>query len=112
MAAPPKQWGVTGPISTALPQPDEIASNDALIEELKRQNNFEAVEQTEKRHQALKFMEKVAREFIKEAMTKKGKPQSIIEKAGGKVSTYGSYRLGVFGPGASMEIAYLQRFTA
>ncbi len=44
-----RQWGVTPPISTALPTPVELAANDALIEELKRQNNFESPEDTQRR---------------------------------------------------------------
>lgn len=44
-----RQWGVTPPISMALPTAAELAANDALIEELKRQNNFESHEETQKR---------------------------------------------------------------
>ena len=43
------QKGVTPPISNTLPTPAELAANDALIDELKRENNFEAPEETEKR---------------------------------------------------------------
>ena len=50
MAAPPvRQWGVTPPISTVLPTPDELAANDDLITELKVQNNFESPAETERR---------------------------------------------------------------
>lgn len=44
-----RQWGVTPPISTALPTQDELAANDDLIAELKRQNNFESPAETEQR---------------------------------------------------------------
>lgn len=51
MAAPPaRQWGVTPPISTILPTPDEVAANDDLIAELKAQNNFEPPSETERRY--------------------------------------------------------------
>ena len=50
MATPPvRQWGVTPPISTTLPTPDELAANDDLISELKSQNNFEAPAETDRR---------------------------------------------------------------
>lgn len=50
MATPPvRQWGVTPPISTILPTPDELAANDDLISELKSQNNFEAPAETDRR---------------------------------------------------------------
>ncbi len=45
-----RQWGVTPPITFGLPSDAEIATNDALIAELKRQNNFETSEETEKRY--------------------------------------------------------------
>jgi poly(A) polymerase len=48
-SAQPRHKGVTPPISTNLPTPAELAANDALIAELKNQNNFEAPEETERR---------------------------------------------------------------
>ncbi len=45
-----RQWGVTPPVSEALPTPAEIAANDALVEELKQQNNFESQEETQRRY--------------------------------------------------------------
>ena len=47
--AQPAFKGLTPPISQSLPTPAELAANDALIEELKRQNNFESPEETEHR---------------------------------------------------------------
>lgn len=45
-----RQWlGVTPPINLNLPTDAELAANDALITELKRQNNFESTEETERR---------------------------------------------------------------
>lgn len=44
-----RQWGTTPPVSTAFPTKEELALNDALVAELKSQNNFEAPEETEKR---------------------------------------------------------------
>ncbi len=47
--APTRQWGVTPPISLSLPTDTELLANDALIAELKRQNNFEGSDETERR---------------------------------------------------------------
>jgi poly(A) polymerase len=46
---PTKQYGLTPPISTTAPTDSELKANDSLIAELKRQNNFEAAEETERR---------------------------------------------------------------
>ncbi len=51
MAAPQaQQWGTTPPVSLSFPTTAELAANDALISELKKQNNFEGVEATTKRY--------------------------------------------------------------
>lgn len=50
MAAPnAKQRGVTGPVSTALPTETENEATNALIEELRRQGNYESTAETNKR---------------------------------------------------------------
>ena len=47
---PPAHLGVTPPLAVVAPTEKEIAANDELIEELKRQKNFESAEATEKRY--------------------------------------------------------------
>ncbi|KAL5362115.1 Poly(A) polymerase central domain-containing protein [Aspergillus floccosus] len=104
MATPPvRQWGVTPPISTVLPTPDELAANDELIAELKRQNNFESPAETEQRKEVLKLLQRVTIEFVKVVSRKKGLSEAAVEAAGGKIFTYGSYRLGVYGPGSDID---------
>jgi poly(A) polymerase len=124
MATPQKQWGVTPPISQSLPTDSELAANDALIAELKKQNNFESLEETERRSvvtiaqmrsllngdsrkNALQLLQKITVEFVRHISREVRKlPQNAVDAAGGKIFTYGSYRLGVYGPGA---IALFQR---
>lgn len=51
MATPAGQHlGVTAPLSTALPTESENLASNALIEELKRQNNYESAADTQKRY--------------------------------------------------------------
>jgi poly(A) polymerase len=49
MASGPKALGVTAPLSQSLPTEPELQATNALIEELKRQNNFESDAETKKR---------------------------------------------------------------
>ena len=51
------------------------------------------------RKQVLQLLQRIAVEFIKGVGRKKGLSPVEIDAAGGKVFTYGSYRLGVYGPG-------------
>ena len=44
-----KPLGVTAPLSVALPTEAENQASNALIEELKRQNNYESTSDTNKR---------------------------------------------------------------
>ena len=49
-------------------------------------------------------MQKVTTQFVREALKSKGRfSESYINNAGGKVFTYGSYRLGVYGPGSDID---------
>ena len=94
-----KQWGLTPPISATLPTEHDIKLNEALLSELKDQNNFESIEDTEHRKKVLLTLQKVTEEFVKEVGRRKGLAPSVVNQSGGKVSTFGSYRLGVYGPG-------------
>jgi poly(A) polymerase Pap1 len=38
-------------------------------------------------------------EFVQVVSRKKGLSNAAVEASGGKIFTYGSYRLGVYGPG-------------
>ncbi|OQD78671.1 hypothetical protein PENDEC_c001G01034 [Penicillium decumbens] len=104
MAAPPtRQWGVTPPISTVLPTQDELSANDDLIAELKAQNNFELPSETERRKQMLQLLQRVTVEFVKVVSRKKGLSPAAVDASGGKIFPYGSYRLGVYGPGSDID---------
>ncbi|KAJ6031791.1 Poly(A) polymerase [Penicillium herquei] len=98
-----RQWGVTPPISTVLPTQDELVANDDLIAELKAQNNFEPPAETERRQQMLQLLQRCALEFVKVVSRRKGLSPAAVEAAGGKIFAYGSYRLGVYGPGSDID---------
>ncbi|RDA87496.1 hypothetical protein CP532_1624 [Ophiocordyceps camponoti-leonardi (nom. inval.)] len=97
-------YGVTPPISETLPTDAEKRSSDALIEELRRQKTFENPSDTEKRYKVLESLQTICDEFVKRvAKEKEPKNEMLIKNARGKVFTYGSFRLGVFGPGSDID---------
>ena len=55
----------------------------------------------------LKNLQKITVEFVKQVGREKKMPETIINEAGGKIFTYGSYRLGVFGPGELVLLAVI-----
>ncbi|KAI5863241.1 Poly(A) polymerase [Durotheca rogersii] len=104
MANPEQTWGITPPISTALPTPDETYSTNLLLEELRRQNTFESAAETKKRERVLADLQRITDEFVKRVAREK-EPQNevLIRDARGEVFTYGSYCLGVYGPGSDID---------
>ena len=99
MAASTKQWGVTPAMSVALPEKIDNDKTAELIEELKRENNYEGSEETQKRMSTLRLLNTAVQQFIKTVSRRQGLPESQIAQFGGKIYPYGSYRLGVYGPG-------------
>ncbi|KJZ76069.1 hypothetical protein HIM_04525 [Hirsutella minnesotensis 3608] len=97
-------YGVTPPISITLPTETEKRASDALIEELRRQKTFESPSDTQKRHKVLESLQAICDEFVKRvAREKEPKNDMLLKNARGKVFTYGSFRLGVFGPGSDID---------
>ena len=47
----------------------------------------------------LNILQRVTEAFVRHVGQLRGLPQSVIDNAGGRVHTFGSYRLGVYGPG-------------
>ncbi|KAI2612479.1 Poly(A) polymerase [Hypoxylon fragiforme] len=98
------RWGITAPISTALPTPVETQSTHLLLEELRRQNTFESAAETKKRERVLADIQRIADEFVRRVAREK-EPQNevLVRDARGEVFTYGSYCLGVYGPGSDID---------
>ncbi|KAF4466746.1 poly(A) polymerase [Fusarium albosuccineum] len=100
-------FGVTPPISVQLPTEAESRASDALLEELKRQKTFESPADTAKRQvleEVLDSIQKICDAFVRRvAQEKEPKNEVLIRNARGKVFTYGSYRLGVYGPGSDID---------
>jgi poly(A) polymerase len=94
---------MTPAISTALPTPEDTKQNSAMVEELKRQNNYEPPAETQKRQATLQLLQNITVEFVKEVSRKRGYPESQVAQFGGRIYPYGSYRLGVFGPGGLLR---------
>ncbi|KAK3985938.1 Poly(A) polymerase pla1 [Cladorrhinum sp. PSN332] len=99
-----RMYGVTPPISTNLPTEQEKRLHHALHEELRAQGTFESPAETEQREKVIAQLEKITIAFVKRAAQEKEPKNTIlIRDAIGRVFTYGSYRLGVYGPGSDMD---------
>lgn len=98
-----RQYGITGPVSTAGPTPQDRVLNESMIHELKEQNSFESEEEGARRTKALALMQRLTKEFVYRVSLKRHMSDGMARDAGGKVFTFGSYRLGVYGPGSDID---------
>ncbi|ROT38844.1 Poly(A) polymerase [Sodiomyces alkalinus F11] len=104
MSSQDRPLGVTPPISTSLPTDAEHAVNESLLEELKRQNTFESPAETAKREKVLEQLQLICNEFVRRvAREREAGSEALIKEARGRIFTYGSFRLGVYGPGSDID---------
>ncbi|XP_042903419.1 poly(A) polymerase type 3 isoform X2 [Parasteatoda tepidariorum] len=95
--------GVTSPISTAMPKPEDIVRTNELEKVLREFGLFESNEELAHRMEVLSKINQLVRQWIKEISLKKNMPPNIAETVGGKIYTFGSYRLGVHTKGADID---------
>jgi len=58
---------------------------------------------TRRRENVLRQLQKLTKELVQVVGRAKKLPPAILDTAGGKVFTYGSYSLGVYGPGSDID---------
>uniref|UniRef100_A0A8C0BV34 Poly(A) polymerase n=1 Tax=Buteo japonicus TaxID=224669 RepID=A0A8C0BV34_9AVES len=98
-----KHYGITSPISLAAPKEFDCMLTQKLIETLKPYGVFEEEEELQRRILILGKLNNLVKEWIREISESKNLPQSVIENVGGKIFTFGSYRLGVHTKGADID---------
>uniref|UniRef100_A0A8C5P9Z1 polynucleotide adenylyltransferase n=1 Tax=Leptobrachium leishanense TaxID=445787 RepID=A0A8C5P9Z1_9ANUR len=101
-AQPLKQYGITSAISCAGPKEIDHIYTQKLVEAMRP---FGVFEDEELRHRmvVLGKLNEMVRDWIAELGEIKSIPPAIISAAGGKIFTFGSYRLGVHTKGADID---------
>ncbi|KAI9364170.1 Poly(A) polymerase central domain-containing protein [Pilaira anomala] len=100
---PVRQLGVTPPISTTGPTEKELQLTKDLVKTLEDYGLFESEQEAQKRVVVLGKLDKMVKEFVYTVSKSKNFPDALAKEAGGKIFTYGSYRLGVHGAGADID---------
>lgn len=99
-----KYPGITSPISVEGPKPIDQKLTAKLVETMKPFGVFESEEDLSHRMTVLQRVNELVREWIKDVSRKKNNiPENRIDSFGGKVCTFGSYRLGVHTKGADID---------
>ena len=92
-----QMWGVTPPISLSGPTEKDLEITQALEEELRANNVFESSEEAKLREVVLGRVDALVKEFVYRASIQHGLSENAARASGGKIFTFGSYRLVVPG---------------
>ncbi|XP_047251308.1 nuclear poly(A) polymerase 4 isoform X10 [Capsicum annuum] len=102
-APPPKKYGVTKPLSLAGPTDADLQRNATLEKFLKESELYESEEETARREQVLHQLDQIVKSWVKQLTRQRGYTDQMMEDANAIIFTFGSYRLGVHGPGADID---------
>ncbi|KAH1003549.1 hypothetical protein HUJ04_003454 [Dendroctonus ponderosae] len=95
--------GMTSPISMASPKQIDLVRTKELESALNKFGVFESAHELNHRMMVLGKLYFLVKEWIKSVSIKCNLPESVAESVGGKVCTFGSYRLGVHSRGADID---------
>uniref|UniRef100_A0A673Z556 polynucleotide adenylyltransferase n=1 Tax=Salmo trutta TaxID=8032 RepID=A0A673Z556_SALTR len=100
---PQKHYGITSSISMAFPREVDHQYTQKLSEAMKPFGVFEDEDELNHRLAVLGKLNTFVKEWIAEISETKNLPPSAITNVGGKIFTFGSYRLGVHTKGADID---------
>ncbi|XVE70984.1 hypothetical protein DITRI_Ditri10aG0113700 [Diplodiscus trichospermus] len=100
---PPKKYGITKPIFLAGPSEADIQRNKELEKFLIESGLYESKEEAAKREEVLGHITEIVKGWVKQLTRQRGYTDQMVEEANAVIFTFGSYRLGVHGPGADID---------
>ncbi|KAJ4782145.1 Poly(A) polymerase [Rhynchospora pubera] len=98
-----KQYGITKPLSSAGPTNADLQRTAELEKFLVEASLYESEVETTKRQEVLLEIERICKEWVKQLTLQRGYTDQMVEEANAVIFTFGSYRLGVHGPGADLD---------
>ncbi|KAJ6815890.1 nuclear poly(A) polymerase 4-like [Iris pallida] len=101
--APRQQYGVTKPISAAGPTEVDLQRSSEMEKFLSAAGLYESKEEAVKREEVLGKIDQIVKEWVKQLTHQRGYSDQMVEDANAVIYTFGSYRLGVHGPGADID---------
>ncbi|KAK4530615.1 hypothetical protein CCYA_CCYA05G1472 [Cyanidiococcus yangmingshanensis] len=95
--------GITEPVSTAAPTPGELRLTRTLEECLHANNLYPSREEQRHRLDVLGALNALVVEWVRRVALAQRLSEDVAEEHGARIFTFGSYRLGVNGPGADVD---------
>lgn len=102
-AVPGRSYGVTEPISLASPEPLDQHLSDELEAYLRANRLYESVAEQQHRETVLSDLSELVTEWVRRVSLAAGMTDAMANETGARIFTFGSYRLGVNGPGADID---------
>ncbi|ESW07622.1 hypothetical protein PHAVU_010G144800 [Phaseolus vulgaris] len=103
VGASSKQCGITKPISMAGPTVNDLQRTTELEKFLAVSGLYENKEEAAKREEVLHRLEQIVKNWVKQLTRLRGYTDQMVEDANAIILTFGSFRLGVHGPGADLD---------
>ncbi|ESW10387.1 hypothetical protein PHAVU_009G204900 [Phaseolus vulgaris] len=98
-----QRLGITEPISLAGPTEDDVIKTRELEKYLQGVGLYESQEEAVGREEILGRLDQIVKIWVKNISRGKGFNEQLVQEANAKIFTFGSYRLGVHGPGADID---------
>eukprot|EP00088_Acartia_fossae_P040415 TRINITY_DN4209_c0_g1_i9.p1 TRINITY_DN4209_c0_g1~~TRINITY_DN4209_c0_g1_i9.p1 ORF type:complete len:630 (-),score=201.37 TRINITY_DN4209_c0_g1_i9:369-2258(-) len=102
-----KNLGMTAPISAAGPEQKDLDLTKQLEDALRPHDVFESDEELNHRLSVLSQLNDLVKQWVKDVSVEKSMPENVATTVGGKVFTFGSYRLGVHNKGADIDTLFV-----
>ncbi|PUZ60295.1 hypothetical protein GQ55_4G112100 [Panicum hallii var. hallii] len=100
----PKQYGITKPLSLLGPVEADLQRTAELEKQfLVEAGLYESAEESARREEVLGKLDQIVKDWVKQLTSQRGYTDQMVEEANAVLFTFGSYRLGVHGPGADID---------
>ncbi|KAJ4838968.1 hypothetical protein Tsubulata_017370 [Turnera subulata] len=98
-----QRLGITEPISLGGPSEYDVVKTRELEKFLQHAGLYESQEEAVSREEVLGRLDQIVKNWVKVISRAKGLNEQMVLEANAKIFTFGSYRLGVHGPGADID---------
>ncbi|XP_057434821.1 nuclear poly(A) polymerase 4 isoform X2 [Lotus japonicus] len=100
---PTQQVGFSKPISLAGPSDADIQRNLELEKFMLDSGLYESDEEAAARREVLRRLDQIVKSWVKQVTRQRGYTDQMVDDANAVIFTFGSYRLGVHGPGVDID---------
>ncbi|XP_076899527.1 nuclear poly(A) polymerase 1-like [Bidens hawaiensis] len=98
-----QRLGITEPISLGGPTEFDVIKTKELEQFLAEAGLYECHEKAIRREEVLGRLDQIVKVWVKKVSRARGLNEQLVQEANAKIFTFGSYRLGVHGPGADID---------